>query len=283
VRSFGDGYRLRAEMARKNMYVREGGDRPGDRPVKTYRTEAGPAAGGSGSSFGDRDRNNDNPPCDTLFIGNVSPSVSDEEIAAYFRSVKGDLFKACKVNRNNNRVSAFVQFVDVPTAQEVHESEQGKELPGSDRGPMRIQFSRNALGATSKRYRDDDGGYMPRHTPTPNSDISPGDGSVAAYGQTPDGAPQHQSAPQQQPMQSMQPVQIIQAGQVMQAPVSQPGEYAPPPDALQFQAAQGTYQVASTHHARAFPCSLCHAASPCRFSAQHIVQTQRQLGPLLGR
>jgi RNA recognition motif. (a.k.a. RRM, RBD, or RNP domain) len=234
--SFGDGYRLRAELARKNMYVREG-----DRPVKAYRTEVGAAPGGTGASYSDR--NNDNPPCDTLFIGNVSPNVSDEDITAYFQNLKGDLFKACKVNRNNNRVSAFVQFVDVATAQEVHASEQGKELPGSDRGPMRIQFSRNALGSTSKRYRDaEEGGYMPRQTPTPNSDTSPGDGSMAAYGMTPD------RAPQPQPLQGVQPVQIIQPGQVMQAaPTSQPGEYAPPPDAAQFQvtAPQVTYQATS--------------------------------------
>ena len=37
---------------------------------------------------------------------------------------------------------------------------QGKELPGSDRGPMRIQFSRNPLGEfAGKRRRDDAGGY----------------------------------------------------------------------------------------------------------------------------
>lgn len=137
-------------MARKNMYVRE------DRPTKMFRAEPSAPQGHGGPAYSPVDRNSDNPPCDTLFVGNLPPNVSEEEVEGYFRSSMGARFAACKVNRNaSGRVSAFVQFVDVEAAKEAHANLQGKELPGSDRGPMRIQFSKNALG---KRRREEAGG-----------------------------------------------------------------------------------------------------------------------------
>jgi hypothetical protein len=169
LRRFDTGVFLRAEMARKNMYIRT----DSERPAKTFRAEAGgsaaapysagPGAGGPGGSF--QDRNQTNPPCNTLFIGNLSPTIDDPAIEAYFRNIKGDAFVTCKVNRSNPaRVSAFVQFTDITAAQEVHDSQQGKEMPGSDRGPMRIQFSRNPLGEFGKRRRDEVGYGGPVHS-----------------------------------------------------------------------------------------------------------------------
>ena len=71
------------------------------------------------------DRNAENAPCNTLFIGNLSPAVGDTEIENYFRNLKGDAFVTCKVNRSNpSRVSAFVQFADIEAATEVHTSQQ---------------------------------------------------------------------------------------------------------------------------------------------------------------
>lgn len=227
-------------MARKNMYVR-GGD---ERPAKAYRADGPPAGGGGGGppvgggggaphhyggpppgapagSF--QDRNQTNPPCNTLFIGNLSPHVDDGAIEAYFRNVKGDAFVTCKVNRSNpSRVSAFVQFADLAAAAEVHDGQQGKEMPGSDRGPMRIQYSRNPLGEFGKRRREEaaSGGYgfggppamhmqaPPHHggaggTPTPGADagqyaVAPADGGAGpgyAAQAPPPGAPPGQPGP----------------------------------------------------------------------------------------
>lgn len=144
-------------MARKNMYVRSGVGE--ERPAKSFRTEAGSVPGHTpapGQPSPGSDRNTDNPPCDTLFIGNLSQRMTEGDVEAYFRSLMGDRFAACKLSRSGtNRVSAFVQFVDIATAEEVHASQQGVELPGSDRGPMRIQFSKNALGEFGKRRREE--------------------------------------------------------------------------------------------------------------------------------
>lgn len=143
-------------MARKNMYVRSGGE---ERPAKSFRTETGAVPSqspASGHPSPGSDRNTDNPPCDTLFIGNLSQRMTEGDVENYFKNLMGDRFAACKLSRSGtNRVSAFVQFVDIATAEEVHASQQGVELPGSDRGPMRIQFSKNALGEFGKRRREE--------------------------------------------------------------------------------------------------------------------------------
>lgn len=143
-------------MARKNMYVRSGVE---ERPTKVFKTENGPVPSHSptpGGAAAGPDRNTDNAPCDTLFIGNLSQRMTETDVEAYFRNLMGDRFAACKLSRSGtNRVSAFVQFVDIPTAEEVHASQQGVEMPGSERGPMRIQFSKNALGEFGKRRREE--------------------------------------------------------------------------------------------------------------------------------
>jgi hypothetical protein len=219
-------------MARKNMYIR-GGD---ERPAKAYRSDTGPqtypssyppaagapAYGGAGGLAGDR--NIDNPPCNTLFIGNLTPAVSDNEIESYFHSLKGDGFVTCKVNRSNpNRVSAFVQFAEIAIAQDVHDSQQGKELPGSDRGPMRIQFSKNPLGEFSKRRREE-AAYGMAHA-QPHADGSgmaqPVATGAPAYAVGPADATAVQPQPHGVPSQVPQDVQVHQQG----APVATGVEY----------------------------------------------------------
>lgn len=164
--SFGDGCYLRAEMARKNMYMRD------DRPAKAFRAEAPSPQVPGNSPYPSVDRNSDNPPCDTLFVGNLPPHVSEDEVEDFFRNAMGNSITACKVNRNaSGRVSAFVQFADIEVAKEAHSSMQGKELPGSDRGPMRIQFSKNALG---KRRRDEERALQAGGGPAYGSQDAPG-------------------------------------------------------------------------------------------------------------
>jgi hypothetical protein len=174
---FDTGTFLRAEMARKNMYIRS----DSERPTKTFRSDAGAAAPYTGPAGpgGFQDRNQTNPPCNTLFIGNLSPAIDDPAIESYFRNIKGDAFVTCKVNRSNPaRVSAFVQFTDVAAASEVHDTQQGKEMPGSDRGPMRIQYSRNPLGEFGKRRREE-AGYPGPDMPSPGGSYGQAGGAAA--------------------------------------------------------------------------------------------------------
>ena len=206
-------------MARKNMYFRGGGGGGDERPPKSFRgADGGAYAGGpgaySGPAPGGPDRNSGNPPCNTLFVGNLTSAVSDLEIENYFRNLQGDAFVTCKVNRSNpNRVSAFVQFADITVAQEVHDSQQGKELPGSDRGPMRIQFSKNPLGEFSKRKREE----MAAAAAAAGGAGGPGPGPGPQYGS---------GAPSPQPADGGAPAQVF-APETLQAQPAQPVMLAP--------------------------------------------------------
>eukprot|EP00878_Enallax_costatus_P012860 GHUV01013428.1.p1 GENE.GHUV01013428.1~~GHUV01013428.1.p1 ORF type:complete len:205 (+),score=45.62 GHUV01013428.1:76-690(+) len=90
---FDDGVHLRAEMAHKNMYIK---DAP-EAGAKRMRTTGGYTGGGGGSSYsggaGSRaptgvyapvSNTKDNPPCNTLFIGNLSDNVDEGELQGLF-------------------------------------------------------------------------------------------------------------------------------------------------------------------------------------------------------
>ena len=119
---------LRCELARKNMYIRE------DPSVKRGRYEApypgysqpAPYApsyqGQRASSYAPITNTRDNPPCNTLFIGNLSESVSEAELRTLFGSQPG--FTQLKLNRGAGNITCFVEFVDLPTAMACHSGQQ---------------------------------------------------------------------------------------------------------------------------------------------------------------
>ncbi|GFH20054.1 cell wall integrity protein scw1, partial [Haematococcus lacustris] len=165
-------YVLRCEMARKNMYIRNE-----DPALKRARVGGGGYAGtsyppsassaapyrpsqpysGSGGSPAD------NPPCNTLFVGNLSETVSEAELHAIFGNQPG--FCQLKVVRGRN-TTAFVEYDSIPSAMAVHDGPQQNAILASnaDRGGIRIQYSRNPFG----RKRDYAGanGPPPATAPT---------------------------------------------------------------------------------------------------------------------
>lgn len=86
----------------------------------------------------------DNAPCNTLFIGNLGENVVEDELRAVFGPQPG--FQQLKVVRSPRGISAFIEFSDVSTATAAHESQQGLILSSSDRGPIRVQYSKNPFG-----------------------------------------------------------------------------------------------------------------------------------------
>ncbi|KAG0555439.1 hypothetical protein M758_12G171100 [Ceratodon purpureus] len=86
----------------------------------------------------------DNPPCNTLFIGNLGEAVNENELRALFSGQPG--FRQMKVLRQGKNTVCFIEFVDVNSAMSVHANLQGAVLSTSDRGGMRIQFSKNPYG-----------------------------------------------------------------------------------------------------------------------------------------
>ncbi|TVU42188.1 hypothetical protein EJB05_08581, partial [Eragrostis curvula] len=80
----------------------------------------------------------DNPPCNTLFIGNLGETVVEEELRSLFSVQPG--YKQMKVLRQERNTVCFIEFEDVGTATAVHHNLQGAVIPSSGRGGMRIQY-----------------------------------------------------------------------------------------------------------------------------------------------
>lgn len=146
---------LRTELARKNMYVKDDGIAIGAPPAKRARHgEYGAAPPGLGGppgmapvapqGFAPVSNHKDNPPCSTLFIGNLADSVSETELRGLFGAQPG--FKQLKLMKNGRNVTCFCDFDDLQTAMTVHTNMQGAVLTSSDRGGIRIQYSKNPLG-----------------------------------------------------------------------------------------------------------------------------------------
>ncbi|XP_058067880.1 uncharacterized protein LOC131217126 [Magnolia sinica] len=86
----------------------------------------------------------DNPPCNTLFIGNLGENIIEEELRGLFSAQPG--YKQMKILRQERNTVCFIEFEDVNSATTVHQNLQGAVLPSSGRGGMRIQFSKNPFG-----------------------------------------------------------------------------------------------------------------------------------------
>ncbi|KAG2428385.1 hypothetical protein HYH02_014401 [Chlamydomonas schloesseri] len=99
------------------------------------------------AGFGPVTNKFDNPPCNTLFIGNLGDTVDEGELTALFACQPG--YKQLKLLRHPRQVSCFVEFADVNSAAAVHSALQGALLTSSDRGPIRIQYSKNPYGKRS--------------------------------------------------------------------------------------------------------------------------------------
>ncbi|KAG6575404.1 RNA-binding protein with multiple splicing 2-like isoform X2 [Cucurbita pepo subsp. pepo] len=86
----------------------------------------------------------DNPPCNTLFIGNLGENVNEEELRGLLSVQSG--FKQMKILRQERHTVCFIEFEDVNTATNVHHNLQGAVIPSSGSVGMRIQFSKNPFG-----------------------------------------------------------------------------------------------------------------------------------------
>ncbi|XP_034929230.1 uncharacterized protein [Populus alba] len=86
----------------------------------------------------------DNPPCNTLFIGNLGENINEDELRGLFSVQPG--FKQMKVLRQERHTVCFIEFEDVNSATNVHHTLQGAVIPSSGSVGMRIQYSKNPFG-----------------------------------------------------------------------------------------------------------------------------------------
>ncbi|KAI3455700.1 hypothetical protein Pfo_012363 [Paulownia fortunei] len=85
----------------------------------------------------------DNPPCNTLFIGNLGENINEEELRGLFSAQPG--FKQMKILRQE-RHCFMLHPQDVNSATNVHHSLQGAVIPSSSSVGMRIQYPSNPFG-----------------------------------------------------------------------------------------------------------------------------------------
>lgn len=100
----------------------------------------------------------DNPPCNTLFIGNLGENINEDELRGLFSVQPG--YKQMKILRQERHTVCFIEFEDVNSATNVHQTLQGAVIPSSGSVGMRIQYSKNPFGR-----RKDAAGVNGTHPP----------------------------------------------------------------------------------------------------------------------
>lgn len=137
---------LRCEMARKNMFLKDDPiSKRSPVPGAYVKSPVDPCAlPVSPQGFAPVTNTKDNPPCNTLFIGNLGDMVSEAELKGLFGTQPG--FKQLKVVRGPRSTTCFIEYADVHSAIAVHQQLQGAILSTSERGGIRIQFSKNPFG-----------------------------------------------------------------------------------------------------------------------------------------
>ncbi|KAJ9645694.1 cell cycle RNA binding protein whi3 [Coniosporium apollinis] len=110
-----------------------------------------------------------NPPCNTLYVGNLPIDTSEDELKAMFSKQRG--YKRLCFRTKQNGPMCFVEFEDVSFATKALNELYGHPLHNSVKGGIRLSFSKNPLGV-----RTGQSGSMPPTPMTPQQ-FSPGMGS----------------------------------------------------------------------------------------------------------
>ena len=85
-----------------------------------------------------------NPPCNTLYVGNLPIDTSEDELKAIFSKQRG--YKRLCFRTKHNGPMCFVEFEDVSFATKALNDLYGHTLHNSVKGGIRLSFSKNPLG-----------------------------------------------------------------------------------------------------------------------------------------
>lgn len=85
-----------------------------------------------------------NPPCNTLYVGNLPIGTSEDELKALFTRQRG--YKRLCFRAKANGPMCFVEFDDVSFATKALHDLYGVQLTNSVKGGIRLSFSKNPLG-----------------------------------------------------------------------------------------------------------------------------------------
>ena len=85
-----------------------------------------------------------NPPCNTLYVGNLPVDTSEEELKTIFSKQRG--YKRLCFRTKQNGPMCFVEFEDISMATRALNDLYGHMLHNSVKGGIRLSFSKNPLG-----------------------------------------------------------------------------------------------------------------------------------------
>lgn len=88
-----------------------------------------------------------NPPCNTLYVGNLPMDTSEDELKAMFSKQRG--YKRLCFRTKQNGPMCFVEFEDISFATKALNELYGAQLHNSIKGGIRLSFSKNPLGVRS--------------------------------------------------------------------------------------------------------------------------------------
>ncbi|KAI9487810.1 MAG: hypothetical protein EXX96DRAFT_605699 [Benjaminiella poitrasii] len=84
-----------------------------------------------------------NPPCNTLYVGNLPPATSEDELRSLFSACEG--YKRMYFRQKSQGPMCFVEFDDIAFATQAMNQHQGHVLSNSIKGGIRLSFSKNPL------------------------------------------------------------------------------------------------------------------------------------------
>jgi len=90
-----------------------------------------------------------NAPCDTMFVGNLAPSVSEDELANALTTLHG--FERMKmVGEGTDKVMAFALFDSIQSCADAIQALHGNALPSAPTQAVLCQYSKNSLGKSTR-------------------------------------------------------------------------------------------------------------------------------------
>ena len=111
-----------------------------------------------------------NPPCNTLYVGNLPIDTSEDELKTMFSKQRG--YKRLCFRTKQNGPMCFVEFEDVSFATKALNELYGHPLHNSVKGGIRLSFSKNPLGVRAGQP----GGMGPMSPLSPTGPMTSGMG-----------------------------------------------------------------------------------------------------------
>ncbi|KAG2203501.1 hypothetical protein INT47_008228 [Mucor saturninus] len=105
-------------------------------PTTSYRSLGGMLVGSSNPA-------DQNPPCNTLYVGNLPPNTNEDELKSMFYKCPG--YKRLSFRNKSNGPMCFVEFEDAIYAAQALQDLHGNPLSNSVKGGIRLSFSKNPL------------------------------------------------------------------------------------------------------------------------------------------